>query len=186
MASGPAKQRRTRFVKEFLKDRNASRAAIAAGYSKKTAGAAASRLLKDVKIAAAIDRANERFNRNSDLTVERIKQELARLAFYDPRDFYNEDGTLKSISELDDDAARMIAGFDCVELFEGSGDERSQVGVIKKFKFPDKTRALELAMRHKKMLTDRVEVSTDDNLLKALMEGRKRAQERNGSSRRTA
>ena len=114
-------------------------------------------------------------NADNDPTVNRIKQELARLVFFDPRNLWNEDGTLKNITELDEDTARIIAGFDCVELFSERGEERSQVGVIKKFKFPDKTRALELAMRHRRMLTDRVELTGDAELIRRLQRGRKRS-----------
>ena len=43
--------RQTKFVAEYLKSRNATRAATAAGYSKKTADRIGSRLLKNVEIA---------------------------------------------------------------------------------------------------------------------------------------
>lgn len=53
------------FVTEYIKDRNATKAAIAAGYSEKTAGQAASRLLKDVKIREAVNKPFEnRINKN--------------------------------------------------------------------------------------------------------------------------
>ena len=42
--------KRRQFVVEYLKDSNATQAAIRAGFSKKTAGAAGARLLKDVRI----------------------------------------------------------------------------------------------------------------------------------------
>ncbi|PTM36835.1 hypothetical protein DA103_06745 [Enterobacter cloacae] len=44
------------FVAEYLKDNNATRAAIRAGYSKKTAREQSSRLLSNVKVARAIAR----------------------------------------------------------------------------------------------------------------------------------
>lgn len=44
------------FVTEYLKHFNASEAARTAGYSERTAGEQASRLLKDARIKAAIDR----------------------------------------------------------------------------------------------------------------------------------
>jgi phage terminase small subunit len=42
------------FVAEYLTDLNATRAAIAAGYSEKTADQQGSRMLKNVKVAAVI------------------------------------------------------------------------------------------------------------------------------------
>lgn len=46
--------KRARFVTEYLKDSNATQAAIRAGYSKKTAGSQGHDLLKEPEIAAAV------------------------------------------------------------------------------------------------------------------------------------
>jgi phage terminase small subunit len=43
-----------RFIDEYLLDHNATRAAVAAGYSKRTAAAAASRLLRHVNVAPVL------------------------------------------------------------------------------------------------------------------------------------
>lgn len=178
----PAKQRRTRFVKEFLRDRNATKAARAAGY--KQPHVAGCRLLKDVKVAAQIEAHDRRMNKKYELDAERVKKEIARLAFFDPRNLFNDGGSMKEITELDDDTARIIAGFDITELFEGDGKAREQVGYIKKFKLPDKTRALELAMRHLKMLTDRIEVSADETVISLLQRRRNRlAKEKSARAR---
>lgn len=47
-------EKQQRFADEYLIDLNATRAAIRAGYSEKTAAAQASRLLKDVNVSAYI------------------------------------------------------------------------------------------------------------------------------------
>lgn len=47
-------EKQQRFADEYLIDLNATRAAIRAGYSEKTASAQASRLLKDVNVSAYI------------------------------------------------------------------------------------------------------------------------------------
>ncbi len=161
-------------MKEFLIDQNATRAAIAAGYSEKTAYSSGQRLLKHVEIKESIDAANAKVNNKLDVTVERVRGELARLAFYDPRAFWNADGTAKAVTELDEDTARALAGFEMAELFTGSGEERATAGYIKKFKLADKGLNLERLGRHLKMFTDKIEVSGDDAILKALDEGRKR------------
>lgn len=49
------------------------------------------------------------------ISRKRVAHEYARLAFMDVRKLYNEDGTLKNITELDDDTAAAVAG---VEVFE--------------------------------------------------------------------
>jgi len=155
----PVHQRRTRFVKEYLIDRNATRAAIAAGYKEAGAAVAGTRLLKDVKIRAQIEAANNKINAKLDITVERIKLELARLAFFDPLEFWNEDGTAKPLHEMSEDARRAIAGLEVAELFQGSGEERGLAGYIKKFKLADKGANLERLGRHLQMFPTKVEVS---------------------------
>ena len=169
------RQRRTRFVKEYLIDQNATRAAIAAGYSEATAGQAGARLLKNVQIRSQIEQKNEEINQKLDISVERVKTELARLAFYDPRAYWNQDGTAKAMAEIDEDSARALAGFEVAELFTGSGEERATAGYIKKFKLVDKTKALEQIGRHLKMFTDKYEVSGDEEVMVRLVAGRKRA-----------
>lgn len=172
------KQRRTRFIKEYLIDQNATRAAKAAGYSEHTAHVQGARLLSNANIKAEIDKQNAKINEKLDLTIERVKEEIARLAYYDPKAFWNEDGTAKPIHEIDEDSRRAIAGFETAELFEGNGEKRNLAGYIKKFKLADKRGALELAARHLKMLTEKVEFSTTDAVLEALRAGRARVASR--------
>lgn len=168
------KQRRTRFVKEYLIDQNASRAAVAAGYSEKGAHVAGQRLLRNVAVQAQIEHENDKINQKLDVSVERVKSELARLAFYDPRDFFAADGSAIPVTSLTEDAARALAGFEMAELFTGSGEQRATAGYIKKFKLIDKTKALEQLGRHLKMFTDKVEVNTSDEIIRRLVAGRKR------------
>ena len=81
--------------------------------------------------------------------------EIARIAFQDVRKFFNEDGNLVPIHELDDDAAAAIAGMDIDELWakDENGDS-SQVGVTKKIKRFDKTKALEMLAKHFRIYSD--------------------------------
>lgn len=162
-------------MKEFLIDQNATRAAIAAGFSKKTAHVQGHRLLKNVKVRALIDSGNMAVNGKLEVTLERVREELARLAFYDPRDFWNEDGTAKAVTELDENTARALAGFETAELFTGSGEKRETAGYVKKFKLADKGLNLERLGRYLKMFTDKVELTAGDELLRRLAAGRQRA-----------
>jgi phage terminase small subunit len=175
MKQGGVHQRRTRFIKEYLLDQNATRAASAAGYSEKCAHAQGSRLLKDAEVCAEIEAKNAKLNAKYDLSADRIKQEIARLCYYDPAEYWNANGTAKAMHEISEDARRAIGGFECAELYEGSGEARAQIGYIKKFKLMDKGRALELAARVQKLLVERVEVTGADELVKRLTAGRKRA-----------
>lgn len=59
-----------RFVDEYLKDRNATQAAIRAGYSKKTAGSQGHDLLKKPEISEAIRAASEHSVKRTQLTAD--------------------------------------------------------------------------------------------------------------------
>lgn len=78
------KQRR--FVDEYMVDRNATQAAIRAGFSAKTAYSAGSRLLRNVEVAADLGQRCSAVARRTEVTVERIVQEYAAIAF-DERPF---------------------------------------------------------------------------------------------------
>jgi len=44
------------------------------------------------------------------------------MAFFDPCKLFNSDGSLKLITEIDDQSAASIAGFEVCKLFDGTGD----------------------------------------------------------------
>jgi phage terminase small subunit len=158
--------KQAQFVAEYLIDLNATQAAIRAGYSKKTAGAIGDENLKKPEIAAALAAAQQKRGERTEITADRVLQELARIAFFDLRKLYREDGTLKAMHELDDDAAAVLAGVDVVET-QGNAAVGGEEGIkhiaeyVKKVKIPDKVGALSLAMRHLGMLKDKVEHSGD-------------------------
>ena len=77
------KQRR--FVQEYLIDLNASKAALRAGYSKKSARSHGPRLMRIPNIAAAIERALAERAERTQITADRVVIELAKVAFGDPR-----------------------------------------------------------------------------------------------------
>jgi phage terminase small subunit len=76
------------------------------------------------------------------ITRAQIVRELGRIAFSDPRKILNDLGGMKPMSELDDDTAAVIAGMDVEELYQGRGEEREQIGHVKKLKLWNKREAL--------------------------------------------
>lgn len=140
-----AEHRRKMFVEAYLTNGgNASQAAVAAGFSEKTAGAAGSRLLKHVEVLTLIQQRRKIVIEKLELTTERTLLEIARVAYSDPRKFFNTDGTLKQIHELDDDTAATIASVDMDEI-KADG---VVIGLTRKVKQWDKNAALEKAMKH--------------------------------------
>jgi len=96
--------RQRMFVQEYLVDLNATQAAARAGYSKKTARSQGQRLLTNADIAAAIAKAQAARAERLEITADRVTQEVALLAFFDPDKVYelNEGGelTLKSFEDM--------------------------------------------------------------------------------------
>lgn len=154
-----------KFADAYLEDpkRNATQAAIAAGYSPKTAYSIANENLNRPEVADYIARIDsqvtikilQRFGVNQD----RILQELACIAFLDILDLFGDDGYLKPIGEIPEHARRVIVGLEIEQLFEGQGKEKIGIGTLKKIKMGDKIRALELLGRNLKMWTDKIEAT---------------------------
>jgi phage terminase small subunit len=144
----PDDDRRARFAQEYVKDLNATQAAIRAGYSAKTAKAQGSRLLTRVDVQTAIQALVGKIAIKAEITVERTLQEIARIAYGDRRKLYNADGSLRPMHELDDDAAALIAEVESDEMYAGRGEERVLVGFTRKVKSWSKTKALDQCMAY--------------------------------------
>ena len=69
-----------KFCNEYIKDMNATQAAIRAGYSEKTAGAQASKLLKIVNIKARVSELREAYFNENIMTAQQVEYELTRIA----------------------------------------------------------------------------------------------------------
>jgi phage terminase small subunit len=148
------------FIAEYLVDLNATRAAVAAGYAKRGAAVTGSRLLRNAKVAQRIAPKHGQRLEKLEISADRVVAEIGRIAFFDPRKLFNEDGSPRDIKDLDDDTASAVAGLEVVELFDGSeGDQKHVTGLMKKIKLADKLKALELAGRYLKLFTDKVEHS---------------------------
>lgn len=161
MAKELTKKQET-FVAEYLTDLNATRAAIAAGYSEKNADKIGSQLLGNPRVSAFIaEKHGKRINR-LEITADRVLQEIAKLAFYDPAAFFEDDGSLKRIQDLDENTRMAIAGLEVTELFEGKDEkdgpqQKTVYGLLKKIKLTDKGQNLERLGKHLKLFTDKTE-----------------------------
>ena len=165
--------RQERFVQEYLIDLNATQAAIRAGYSAKTAEQQGYQLLQKPSVQAAIAARQKEREQRTAVTADRVLLEAARLALFDPRKLFNDDGSPKGINELDDDTAAAVAGIEVVEQFEGSGKDRVCVGRLKKYRIADKNQALEKLFRHHGLYERDNEQKTDPltSLLHAIAGG---------------
>jgi phage terminase small subunit len=127
-------ERFIKFCKAYLLEPNGKQAAIDAGYSPRTAEVTASKLLKNPKVIAYLDKRRKRAEQKFEVKQEELLRELARIAFSDIRRYYHKDGRLKKVHELDTDAAAAMAGMDVEEIFEGRGKNGKSKGSVKKIK----------------------------------------------------
>jgi phage terminase small subunit len=88
-------RKQLKFIDEYLVDENGARAAIRAGYSRKTARSIASENLKKPKIAMTIERYRLEASDKAGGGRSKIVHILATLAFRDIRGIFHDDGSLK-------------------------------------------------------------------------------------------
>ena len=150
--------KQARFVNEYLIDLNATQAAIRAGYSKKTSYSIGQENLNKPEIQGAVQEAMEKRSKRTEITQEMVVQELARIAFLDIRQAFDENGNLLSIPNMPEDVARAVGGMDITHI--GNGDNEDTI--LSKVKLIDKKGALELLGRHMKMFTDKMEHTGKD------------------------
>ena len=87
--------KQARFVAEYLKDLNATQAAVRTGYSVKSAPSQASRLLTNAKVARAVAEGKAKQLESADISATRILEEMKRIALIDTRTFFDADGNVK-------------------------------------------------------------------------------------------
>lgn len=139
----PALERWERFAREYIVDRNATRAYLAAGFrpkSSRVAEACASRLLSTAKVQALVRQLSQETAKRLDLEAEDVLREAMRIGLFDPRRLFAEDGSLLPPHRWPDEVAAAVASFEVVEGSEGAQ--------VKKVKLWDKNSALEKLFRH--------------------------------------
>jgi phage terminase small subunit len=146
-----------RFVAEYLVDRNATKAAERAGYSKKTAQEQGSRLLSNAMVAAAVAEGQAKLLEKVGITAERVLQEMGRLAFSDVSRLFTPEGTLKPLSQLTADDSACIAGLEVIIKNAEAGDGHTDK--VHKIKVWDKSKNLEMLGKHFGLFVEKVEHS---------------------------
>lgn len=166
-----------RFVEEYLVDLNATQAAIRAGYSKKTANEQASRLLADVNISSAVAAKLNQRSEKVGITAERVLDEIAAMAFYDPADL--------TIERKDGKGAVVIGGINGPDDIKNLPETVRRAIVGWKYtehgfevKLADKSKALDQLARHLAIYNDKLNVNLNDGLADRV----RRAKQRTGAA----
>jgi len=159
-ADTPLRPRQQRFVDAYVDEPNGTQAAIAAGYSAKTAGQMANENLKKPNIAAAIEiglnKKRKVITEKTDITAADVVRELSYLGFSDVGDVFNFVGDqleMKPPSEIPESARRAIQS---IKVRRIKGQSLCEVVELK---FADKRASLELIGRHLGIFAERPPVS---------------------------
>ncbi len=110
----------------------------------KTVHEMASRLMAKHKVRTRLVELLKPVIAKAQLSRERWLEHIANIIEADVRKMFDAHGNPLEITELAENEAAAIAGFEFYEDFEGKGESRKAVGYTKKFKLADRLRALEL------------------------------------------
>ncbi|MCM1958159.1 terminase small subunit [Acinetobacter modestus] len=152
-----------RFVDEYLVDRNATQAAIRAGYSAKTANEIGAQNLAKLSIKEAIAIGEAEIAERTKITQDMVIKELAKIGFSNMLDYINvtEGGDpVTDFSTLTRDQAAAISEITVEEYTEGRGDDARNVKRTK-FKLSEKRSALVDIGKHLGMFKDHLVHSND-------------------------
>lgn len=139
------------FCREYLIDLNATQAAIRAGYSEKTANEQGSQNLAKLSIQNRIQELMNERNERLSIDADYVLKRLVDIDQMDVLDILHDDGGIKPIHEWPKVWRTSLSGMDLAEMFESKDGERDLVGIMKKIKWPDKVKNLELLGKHVKV-----------------------------------
>lgn len=147
MAKAKLNPRQQQFVDEYLKDFNATQAAVRCGYSKRTAYSQGHDLLKLPEVREAVEKAKLERSRRTKIDADWLLTRLAEEANADLSDLYDpETGALKPIREWPKIWRQgLVQG---VETVEERDDEGNVIGRALKVKIDNRVKRLELIGKH--------------------------------------
>ncbi|MFB6412796.1 terminase small subunit [Edwardsiella piscicida] len=143
------------FAREYLKDLNATQAAIRAGYSVKTANEQAARLLANVSVQTLVAELKATRVEQTGIDAAYVLKRLVEIDQMDVADILLANGEVKPIHEWPKVWRTTLSGIDVTEM---AGDS---AGLLKKIKWPDKVKNLELLGKHVTVQAFREQTSTE-------------------------
>ena len=171
------------YAQEYTKcPDNQTQAAINAGFSPNTAAVKASVMMRDERIQKRIAELMEERNKRLRVSADYVLLRLVEIDQMDVLDILNDDMSIKPVSEWPKVWRQYLTGFELADMFEGRGDEKELVGILKKIKWPDKVKNLELIGKHVDVnaFKERLEVSGTVTIADRMAKARRRVKEQAG------
>ncbi|MBO8066138.1 terminase small subunit [Morganella morganii] len=150
------------FCREYLVDLNATQAAIRAGYSDKTARSQANRMLTNVDIEKRIQELKSERGERLEIDADYVLQRLVEIDQMDVVDILLSNGEIKPIKDWPKVWRITLSGIDVTEM---AGDS---TGLLKKIKWPDKVKNLELLGKHISVQAFREQVKNEHDVVGTL------------------
>ncbi len=170
------------YCQEYIKSpENQTQAAVNAGYSPKTAAKFASQNMRDERIQKRIAELMTERNKRLKVSADYVLNRLVEIDQMDVIDILNDDGGMKPISQWPKIWRTTLSGLD-ISTTITNFDETTLENMLKKIKWPDKVKNLELIGKHVDVnaFKDRVEVSGTVTIADRMAAARKRLKERQG------
>lgn len=170
------------YAQEYTKcPENQTQAAINAGFSPNTAAVKASVMMRDERIQKRIAELMEERNKRLRVSADYVLIRLVEIDQMDVIDILNDDGTLKPIREWPKIWRTTLSGFDLSSTIMNM-DETSIETILKKIKWPDKVKNLELIGKHVDVnaFKERLEVSGTVTIADRMAKARRRVKEQAG------
>ena len=136
-------QRQEMFCREYIKDLNGTQAAIRAGYSPRTADRMAYELLKKPEIQAFVLQSKAERVEEVKIDANYVLKRLIEIDEMDVADILDDCGDFLPIRKWPKVWRTTLSGLDIAII--NSGDTEA---IIKKIKWPDKVKNLELLGKH--------------------------------------
>lgn len=155
-------KRHQTFVLKYICEFKGKQSAIDAGFSKRTAAQQASRLLTKVNVQKAIAEQVEARMERTKIDADWVLRRLVNEADADLADLYDDDGNLKPAHEWPSPWRKgLVAGIEVEQLFEGSGEDRKQVGTVSKVRLSDRIKRIHMIGQHIDVMAFKQKVEHD-------------------------
>jgi phage terminase small subunit len=157
------------FVVEYLKDFNATKAAIRAGYSGRTARSIGSENLTKPDICEALKESYNAIAKREEkalMDAYEVELRLDAIIRFNLKDYIDDSGVIKPMHELSRESAACISEFTIIE---------TPLGIQRRLKFFNKLDAIKAKMQRlgllKEHIDHKVAVETHEERLKRLKGG---------------
>jgi len=136
------------FCHEYLIDLNIKCAAVRAGFSETSARQHGWVVFNRPEVQERIKYLNSSRLGRIAIDADYVLRRLIEIDQMDVLDIMNDNLSFKPVSEWPPVWRQYLAGLDNFEEFEGYGEDREMIGMVRKIKWPDKVKNLKLLGDH--------------------------------------